>query len=66
MDERLGRETAQHLGLCCIGLIGVLVAAKRHRYINAIKPDLDALINVAGFCVKETLYARALKDEGEA
>lgn len=66
MDERLGRETAQHMGVRCIGLIGILIAAKRHRYIHAVKPDLDALRNVAGFRVKETLYARVLQDEGEA
>jgi predicted nucleic acid-binding protein len=29
MDEHLGRETALHMGVRCIGLIGVLVEAKR-------------------------------------
>jgi len=29
MDERLGRETAQHLGLKPTGVIGVLIEAKR-------------------------------------
>ena len=28
MDERLGRETAQHLGVRYMGLIGVLIGAK--------------------------------------
>jgi predicted nucleic acid-binding protein len=65
MDERLGRETARHLGLRCVGLIGVLVEAKQERLIDAVKPDLDALRTVAGFHIRDDLYARVLEDEGE-
>jgi predicted nucleic acid-binding protein len=49
MDEHLGRETAAHLGLRCVGLVGVLIAAKRNGLIQAIKPHLDTLRNIAGF-----------------
>lgn len=66
MDERVGRETARHLGLHYTGLIGVLVEAKGKKLIDAIKPHLDALRNVAGFRISEALYARVLQDEGEA
>ena len=66
MDERLGRETAQHLGLRYAGLIGVLVAAKSGGLIDAVKPRLDVLREVAGFRVSEALYQRVLKDAGEA
>ncbi len=66
MDERLGRDTAQHMGLRCIGLIGVLIAAKQRGLIVGIKPLLDTLRNIAGFRVDEALYQRVLKDEGEA
>ena len=38
-----GRETARHLGLRYIGLIGALVMAKRKGLINAVKPHLDML-----------------------
>jgi predicted nucleic acid-binding protein len=65
MDERLGRETAHHLGLRYIGLIGVLIAAKRRGLIREIKPHLDSLRDVAGFRVDEALYRRVLKDEKE-
>jgi uncharacterized protein len=34
MDERLGRETARHLGLRYTGLIGVLIESKRKGLIN--------------------------------
>jgi len=66
MDERLGRGTARHLGLRYVGLIGVLIEAKRKGLIRAIKPYLDALRDAAGFRVEDALYLRVLQDEGEA
>lgn len=65
MDERLGREEANNLGLNCIGLIGVLIAAKRKGLVAEIKPLLDALRDVAGFWISGALYRRVLRDEGE-
>jgi predicted nucleic acid-binding protein len=65
MDERLGRETARHLGLRCIGLVGVLIQAKRRGLIGRIRPLLDALRTQAGFRLGSDLYARVLEDEGE-
>ena len=66
MDEHLDRETARHLGLRWIGLIGVLIEAKRKGFIHAVKPYLDALRDLAGFRVSDALYRRVLQDEGEA
>lgn len=66
MDERLGRETARHLGLRYTGLIGVLIEAKHKGLISKIKPHLDALRDMAGFRVSDALYIRVLQDEGEA
>jgi len=65
MDEHLGRETARHLKLQSIGLVGVLMAAKHKELIPAIKPCLDALRDLAGFRIKDSLYSRILKDENE-
>ncbi|MBC7225836.1 MAG: DUF3368 domain-containing protein [Thermoflexales bacterium] len=65
MDERLGRETARHLGLRCMGLIGVLVEAKHRGMIRAIKPYLDMLRDIAGFRIRDDLYQRVLEDEAE-
>lgn len=65
MDERLGRETARYLGVRYVGLIGVLVVAKRSGVIDAIKSRLDRLREGAGFRVSDALYARVLRDEGE-
>jgi predicted nucleic acid-binding protein len=66
MDEHLGRESARHLGLHYTGLIGVLIETKRKGLIRAVKPHLDALRDIAGFRIRETLYLRVLQDEGEA
>ena len=66
MDERLGRETARHLGVRCMGLIGVLVESKHRGLLPAVKPTLDALRDVAGIRVSDALYARVLRDQGEA
>ena len=65
MDERLGRETAQHLGRRVTGVIGVLVEAKRKGMLPEVKSPLDALRDKAGFRVSERLYARVLRDTGE-
>ncbi len=50
MDERLGREIAQFLGLRYTGLIGSLVEAKHRGIITTIKTYLDQLRSEAGFC----------------
>jgi predicted nucleic acid-binding protein len=65
MDERVGQEVARHLGLRFTGLIGVLVEAKHRGVLSAIKPHLDALRDIAGFRIRDTLYERVLQDEGE-
>jgi hypothetical protein len=66
MDERWGREAAARFGIRYIGLIGILIAVKRRGWIEAIKPHLDALRDVAGFRVRDALYHRVLCDEEEA
>lgn len=66
MDERLGRDTARHLGLPFTGLIGLLVEAKRKGLILSIKHELDTLRDIAGFRIGDSLYWRILHDEKEA
>ena len=66
MDERLGRESARHFGLRYVGLIGVLVEAKRKGLVRAVRPYLNELRDIAGFRIRDTLYIRVLRDEGEA
>jgi uncharacterized protein len=66
MDERLGRQTAQHFGLEHIGVIGILRIAKQRGYITALRPLLVALRDVAGFHISSSLWQQALHDAGEA
>jgi len=40
--------------------------AKRRGLINAVKPHLDMLRDIAGFRVDAALYAHVLKDQGES
>jgi len=65
MDERLGRRTAQHMGLKVAGVIGVLVDAQHKGMVPAIRPQLDALRDRAGFRVSDELYRRVIMDERE-
>ncbi|MBK7894738.1 MAG: DUF3368 domain-containing protein [Anaerolineaceae bacterium] len=65
MDERLGRATAQYFGLKYIGLLGVLVLAKKKSHIPEIRPLINRLRNEVGFYISEALYKRVLEDASE-
>lgn len=65
MDERLGRETAVHMGVLCVGLVGVLVEARHKALIRDLKTYLDSLRDVAGFRLSDELYAKVLRDAQE-
>jgi predicted nucleic acid-binding protein len=65
MDERDGRHAAQALGLRIMGAVGVLIHAKRRGMIEALRPELDALRERAGFYLGAGVYARALETAGE-
>lgn len=65
MDERRGRAMAVRLGLKTVGLLGLVVEAKRRGFVPAVKPVLDDLIVRAGFRVAEPLYQRVLLAAGE-
>ncbi len=60
MDERQGRETAEHFDLPCVGLIGMFIEAKENGHMEAVRPFLDALRNEAGYLDQRgALSARA-------
>lgn len=65
MDERDGRHAAQALGLRIMGAVGALIHAKRHGMIEALRPELDALRDRAGFYLGTAVYAKALEAAGE-
>ena len=65
MDERRGRRLASRLGLKVLGVLGILVDAKRIGLIEKIEPVLVELREKAGFRISTALYERALQEAGE-
>lgn len=65
IDERKGWRAAQSLRLQPVGLLGVLIEAKKSNLIPAVQPLLDELILVAGFWIGEALYQKVLASVGE-
>ena len=65
IDERRGRQVAARMGLTAIGLLGILLEAKRKGYVSAVQPIVDDLIAKAGFWVSRQLYARILQAAAE-
>ncbi|MEO0349623.1 MAG: DUF3368 domain-containing protein [Cyanobacteria bacterium P01_A01_bin.15] len=60
IDERLGWQEALRLGLSIIGILGILLVAKKRSLIPQVQSIMDALIDQAGFRVSPQLYQRIL------
>jgi len=65
LDEKEGRHAAQRLGLKMVGVVGILLEAKKKGFVDSVRPHLDALRQVAGFYLKESLYRYVLNLAGE-
>jgi len=65
IDERKGREAAKKHQLSIIGLLGILVIAKRKGLIPAVKPMLDRLLDEANFYISERLLSEVLESVQE-
>jgi uncharacterized protein len=65
MDERRGRSAAVRLGRRVVGVLGVLVEAKKSGHLPALRPVLEALTVQAGFRVSEQLRRQVLEAAGE-
>lgn len=65
IDERLGRQAATNLGLKIIGVLGILLIAKRQNLVTAIKPIMDDLRTQASFRISSQLYADVLNAADE-
>lgn len=65
MDERKGRKIAGRVGLRCVGLLGVLIEAKRTGLVSIVRPIVDDLIGRAGFWIGPDLYQRVLQAADE-
>lgn len=65
VDEIKARKEASRLNITFIGILGVLVAAKRQNLIKRVQPLVDNLRDVAGFRISDSLYEYVLNEVGE-
>lgn len=65
IDERAGRRAASRLDVSRLGLLGVLVEAKRAGHIPVLRPLLRSLRQDAGFWMSEALQNRVLEKVNE-
>ncbi|MEW6402502.1 MAG: DUF3368 domain-containing protein [Chloroflexota bacterium] len=66
MDERIGRERARGLGLRTVGVLGILLNAKKHGKIESVKTAMQNLRNEIGFFISAELYEQILREAGES
>ena len=66
MDELAGRSAASSLGLRTIGLLGILLDAKRQSLVPALAPLISQLEREAGFWINAALRSTVLQAAGEA
>jgi len=64
IDEKLARRLAETLLLTPIGVLGILLFAKKKGKVTKVKPLLDALIR-NNFRISEKLYLYILEKAGE-
>lgn len=65
MDEKKGRHIAMQRGVKVVGLLGVLLLAKRRGLLTEIRTVLDDLENVAGFRISLQVRDEILRVAGE-
>jgi predicted nucleic acid-binding protein len=65
IDEVAGRAAAAAAGVPYMGVLGVLLLAKRQRLISEVRPLLDRLRVELPFRIAQKLYDQFLKSIGE-
>lgn len=60
IDEYKGRLIADSYGIKIVGILGVLIQAKKESIIPAVKPPIDQLIEI-GFRLDKKLIEKVLK-----
>jgi len=66
LDEHAGRAAAHSLGLTPIGVLGVLLRAKRAGTLGSVADAMRALRAEAGFFIAGPLYQQILQAAGES
>jgi predicted nucleic acid-binding protein len=65
LDEHQGRAKARAMGLKTVGVLGILLRAKKAGRISSLRNVLDMLRHEAGFFIAENLYLQILQQAGE-
>jgi len=65
IDERKGRQLAAREGLPVVGLLGVILLAKKRRFISSARSLLNELESNAGIYLSSDVKEAALKKVGE-
>ena len=66
VDERAARRVARQRGVEVVGVLGVLLTAKRLGTLSAIRPVIEDLLTRAGFHASAGLVLEVLDAAGEA
>jgi hypothetical protein len=59
LDERLARTEAAKLGLKFIGILGMLIEAKRQHFLDSVKPVVDELIAGSWFLAQRRSLSKS-------
>jgi uncharacterized protein len=65
MDEHDGRIRAKAMGLNPVGILGILLRAKRMGRIDSLVKAMESLRREVGFFIAENLYQQILQQAGE-
>jgi predicted nucleic acid-binding protein len=65
MDEYDGRVRARAMGVKPVGVLGILLRAKKIGHIDSLKVEMSALRKEIGFFIADDLYRQILKQAGE-
>lgn len=66
LDDKSARLIAANLGLNIIGIVGILIWAKKEGIIKRLSKELENLRQKANFRISEDLIKRALQEVEEA
>jgi len=65
MDERDGRMIAKAMGVTPVGVLGILLQAKREGNVDSVKSAMQKLEQEAGFYIAPDLFTTLLREADE-